>query len=165
MLAPEPTRRALPAGRANSFGVGGADSPDAGRRGQTVNVRRLTHEETANEALLWHSIAYELLDAANVLYADTKERQRRYKADGTFTETVIRPMNMVYAFALETLIKALMLSEGQRAMQGTKLTREFHTHEIPDLYKRTKLGPLTAKEAKLSRISDAVCADRPLSRP
>jgi hypothetical protein len=107
------------------------------------------HDATANSPEVWTLRAYELLASANLCHrraeriANKRVRQRRHFPDGSPWVYL-----MLYAFAIEAILKALTIAKGSRAAANGTLARDFRTHNLLHLWSRAGL-PLTADEAFL----------------
>ena len=54
---------------------------------------------------------------------------------------------MLLAFALEVILKAVLLAEGGRAVDGRgRLTEAFWSHDLKALYESTSLPPLSLRD-------------------
>lgn len=105
---------------------------------------------TANSFITWHLAAYDLIGGANLCFRRHLRSTRSlfqppdvlYCADGS-----PRVFKMLYAMALEDLLKALWLAQGNRAATEKVLKNEFKTHDLRDWWTKTSMRPLDEDES------------------
>jgi hypothetical protein len=110
-------------------------------------------ELKGNTSISWQLTAHELIAAANLCYkrfTTTMDRaeQRKRKVQ-YYPEFGIAPLLMLYAFALEALLKSLLIAQGQKAVIAGKLAPGFKTHDLAQLCKQAKVKLETAHEERL----------------
>lgn len=106
-----------------------------------------------NTPLYWQSAARELICAANLLKRNHDSSPRWGVYDGTPSaavvlrdaNTTLRPIIVLYALAIENMVKAIIVASGQDPI-GPKGRIEgwFATHDLASLTKRAKLKGLDA---------------------
>jgi hypothetical protein len=73
--------------------------------------------------------------------------------------TVHAPALMLYGFAVENILKALFIAQGQAATTKGRVSKNLITHDLLKLATRTSL-PLTPRESEvLDRLSHFISAE------
>jgi hypothetical protein len=109
--------------------------------------------------LAWQMVARELICAANILMA----RCRRVQGEPLDLErihTTSGPATLLYGFAVENLIKGLLVAQGVDATSTGVLNAKLKSHDLPYLFREAKvpLGPMD--ERLLQQLRGIVEAGR-----
>lgn len=114
----------------------------------------------ANMPWIWQMQAHILISAANVLWnrynarsrarfpATPRQRQIRWFAG----EVQPWPAMMLDGFAIENLLKGLLLAEGAQATQGGRIDRSIRTHNLTALCTRAHITLDQREEELLERV-------------
>lgn len=87
--------------------------------------------KTARNLAAWHGSAHRLKRAANVLHAQWKSdliERHRLIASGSFAESVGGPMTLLSGFAIENLVKGLLIARNPSAVAGVAERPEQLVH-------------------------------------
>ena len=113
--------------------------------------REMLFEAAANSPVAWHPVAYELIAAGNLCFRRWVKHDlqtRRVFDRRPYGGVTHRTFLMLYAFALECLLKAAWLAQGNKAAQsGKRLSKKFMTHDLNRWWRDAKMLPLTPHES------------------
>jgi hypothetical protein len=116
--------------------------------------RERVFEVVANSAVAWRVVAYELIAAANILELRDRNAERRrrmtpFERQRFHVDGSSRVFPMLYAFALEALLKCLWIAQGNPATEKDALHPGFRKdgHELARWWARATL-PALDREAK-----------------
>jgi hypothetical protein len=103
------------------------------------------YEVTGNVPVTWQMTAHELIAAANICWARWRRTNRLQDLERRTTyhpELTQKPVLMLYAFALEALLKALWVAQGNLLVVDGRFTLETlggKPHDLHHLCERTKI--------------------------
>ena len=104
----------------------------------------------ANSSTVWQSVGYELIAAGNLCFrrcAKVVKQTFRPTDVHDYRTSPSRTFLMLYAFALEALLKALWLAQGNRAATTATLETKFRTHDLRRWWKDASMPPPSSDES------------------
>jgi hypothetical protein len=132
-------------------------------------------EAGANSPPGWRWSAHDLIAAANIVRrsieaGDSEQRARwtgRTEVVVTSAHRPVAPAMMLYAFAVESLTKAVLIACGTKATEGMRLAKALNTHDLVALVKETGLSIDNETNQLLQRMSRFIASGRypVLTRP
>ena len=132
-------------------------------------------EGIANSPLTWRRSAHESIAAANIVRRSIEaiDREQRERWSGR-TEFVVSsehrpagPVMMLYAFAVESLAKAVLIAGGTKATEKLRLAKALNTHDLVALVKTIGLSIDDETNQLLQRMTRFISSGRypVLTRP
>lgn len=118
----------------------------------------------------WQEVAHDLVGCANILLDAALERKQLQWLAGARGSVSFRVVMMLYGFAAENLIKAIIVAKNPicgplfPVSKGTLVGR-FANHNLPELVKEAGLGVSASQEHLLKRLKEFIeCGKYPVGR-
>ena len=128
----------------------------------TNDDERADFEARARECRAWQETAREFALAANYLidwYDPPTERGD--PGDFSFNHQGSNlPMMVLFAAAVENLLKALLVAQGKSSLAEGKLSKRFEHHDLPRYASETGLLPVVGERELLEQLRDLMVAGR-----
>lgn len=122
------------------------------------NKRLQDYEESANDHTRWTRAANDLLIAANILEKNYKKAQAIMQNGGSGkvppAAEVLAPMSYLKAKALELLLKALYIKQGNKVTEDGVFT--YGSHDLVKLAQNVRLPADDISKKLLVRLTDCI---------
>jgi hypothetical protein len=130
--------------------------PDMAKRAAPTPTQDASFRRRAGMPWLWQMQAHVLIASANVLWKRYRQRSVRVigRRSARFYAGDLQPWPamMIDGFAMENLLKALLLAQGVQATQGSRLEQTLRTHNLTALCTRAGIVLNQGEEELLERI-------------
>lgn len=128
---------------------------------KTINDKwREDFEGRGQTSAYWQQHARSLLCAANVLRERAKvlEERRDLAPDGLVDPPNLRlmPVYVLYGYALENLIKGLLVARGETATWSGTLEKDFRHHDLTGFFRRARVKTNAEEKSLLVDLREAI---------
>jgi hypothetical protein len=126
--------------------------PDMAKRAAPTPTQDADFRQRAGMPWLWQMQAHVLIASANVLWKHYRQRSGRRSVRFYAGDLQPWPAMMIDGFAMENLLKALLLAQGVQATQGSRLEQTLRTHNLMALCTRAGIALNEGEEELLERM-------------
>jgi hypothetical protein len=132
------------------------------------HTRRVQFEADAGDVYRWQQVAREFVLAANYLidwYDPPRERGEAADLSWLHSGSCV-PMMVLYASAVENLLKALLVAQGESLVVDGRLKPQFGHHRLLEYARQVGIEPPAEIEELLRHLSHVMYAGRyPIRAP